>query len=400
MTATRDRSASLVLLFACLGHAWFHVMAALFLTLVLVLEPAWGRPYDELIALWTLGALLLGLGAPLAGWLSDRWGETRVMVAFFLGMGGALIACGQAAGPRSLELALAALGLFGAIYHPVGTAWVVKNAAARGKAMGILGVCGGIGAALAALIAGGLNDLFDWRAAFMVPGVISLALGSALLGLFLAGEIRDRDDDRQPQPEPGTRDVRRAFAVLALTLSLTTVIYTAFTTMLPKWLDQAVGAALGDGLIGLGALVTAVYLLGTSAQLVGGHFADRGAAKRVYLLSFGLKAAAFTLAAALGGWPVALVAVLVVFLFDLASPIESLLIARFTPSARRGLAYGVRNGIAIIAAPLGVQLVAWLFDPASGFRPLLIVLAALVLVVFAAAWLLPDDRPQPAIARN
>ena len=400
MTATRDRSASLVLLFACLGHAWFHVMAALFLTLVLVLEPAWNRPYDALIALWTLGALLLGLGAPLAGWLSDRWGETRVMVAFFLGMGAALIGCGLAEGPRSLELALAALGLFGAIYHPVGTAWVVKNAAARGKAIGILGLCGGIGAALAALIAGGLNDLLDWRAAFMMPGAVSMVLGSALLWLFWKGEVRDRDDDRQAQPEPARHDVRRAFAVLALTLSLTTVVYSAFTTMLPKWLDRAVGAALGEGLIGLGALVTAVYLIGTSAQLVGGRFADRGAAKRVYVLSYGLKAAMLLLAVMLDGLPVILAAVVVVFLFDIAAPIESLLIARFTPSDRRGLAYGIRNGIAIVAAPLGVQLVAWLFDPASGFRPLLLVLAGLVLIIFATAWLLPDDRPRAADPLN
>ena len=398
MPDSLERSSRLILVFAGLGHAWFHVMVALFLTVVLVLEPEWGLPYDRLIALWTFGALMLGLGAPAAGWLSDRWGETRVMILFLLGMGGALVVCGLAGGPFSLELALGAVGLFGAIYHPVGTAWVVKNARARGKAIAVVGLCGGVGAALASLIAGGLTDLLSWRAAFMIPGGLSILLGLALLWLFLSGAVIDRQRDALAQAEPTRGEVKRAFAVLALTMSLTTVVYYAFTTMLPKWLDRAVGAHLGEGLIGLGALVTAVYLLGTTAQIVGGHLSDRGAAKGVYVASYGLKFAALALAAAVTGWPVIAAAVAIVFLFDIAAPVENVLIARFTPRARRGLAYGIRNGIAILAAPLGVSLVSWLFQPGTGFARLLLVLAALVLVIFLAAWYLPGERAESGTA--
>lgn len=394
MTAASERSASLVLVFACLGHAWFHVLTALFLTLVLLLEPAWQRSYDELIALWTLGALLLGLGAPLAGWCSDRWGETRVMIACYLGMGVGVIACGLAQGPLSLQWALALVGLFGAIYHPVGTAWVVKNAEARGKAIGILGVCGGLGAAAASLIAGGLGDGFGWRAAFLIPGTLSLLLGLALLALYLRGAILDRDSDRAGQVEPSGKEVRRAFTVLALTMSLTSVVYYAFTTMLPKWLESEIGESLGEGIFGLGATVSAIYLVATFAQLIGGHLADRGSAKAVYVTSYALKLAALLLAAALGGWPVVLVAVVVLFMFDIGAPVENVLIARFTPNRRRGLAYGIRNGIAIAAAPLGVQLVAWLYAPQLGFVPLLQVLAGLVLVVLLVAAMLPGERRQ------
>ena len=82
----------LVLIFACLGHALFHIIAALFLTLVLILQPAWNLPYNDLIALWTLGAFLLGFGAPLAGWLGDRIGETRMMILYFFGIGAASVA--------------------------------------------------------------------------------------------------------------------------------------------------------------------------------------------------------------------------------------------------------------------------------------------------------------------
>ena len=389
-----------VLIFACLGHAWFHILVALYLTLVLVIEPVWHRPYDELIELWTLGALLIGLGAPAAGWVSDRWGEVRVMILFFLGIGAATVACGLAEGPLALATALSLLGLFGAVYHPVGTAWVVKHTTARGRAIAVVGICGSLGAAVASLVAGGLADLFDWRLAFIIPGAGTLATGLALLLAYLTGRVADREGDVLAQPEPSRGQVRQAFAVLAVTMSLTTLVYYAFVTMLPKWLDRELGAQLGEGLLGLGALVTLVYLLGSSAHFVGGHFADRGKAKTVYVVSYGLKAAALVLAVFATGWPVVAAAVVVAFVFDISAPVENVLIARFTSSRRRGLAYGLRNGIAIVGGPLGVQLVAWLFDESAGFDLLLLVLAAMVLMILAAALLLPTERSEAAAAQT
>ena len=388
----------LVFGFAAAGHFLFHVLVALYLTVVLVLEDVWQRPYDDLIALWTAGALLLGLAAPLAGWLSDRWGAGKVMVVYFLGIGSATALCGLADGPGSLAVPLAAVGFFGAIYHPVGTAWLVANARARGKAIGALGIFGGLGTALAALIAGSLTDLVSWRAAFIVPGSVAVTAGLWLWHLLATGRIIERSEDLQPQPEPSRAEVRRAFAVLAITMSLTTVIYHAFTTMLPKWLEQELSAFLGGSLLGLGMVITVVYLLGASSQLIGGHLADRGSAKAAYLASYVLKLAAIGLAWAVAGWPVLIAATLVVFAFDIAAPVENVLIARFSPSHRRGLAYGIRNGIAIVAAPLGVQLVAWLYAPSQGFGDLLLVIGGLALLVLLAALGLPSDRPRRKVA--
>ncbi len=387
----------LVFGFAALGHFLFHVLVALYLTIVLVLEVDWQHSYDELIALWTFGALLLGLAAPLAGWLSDHWGAGKVMVIYFLGIGTATALCGLAAGPDSLAVFLGILGFFGAIYHPVGTAWLVANARARGKSIAALGLFGSLGTALAALIAGSLTDLVSWRAAFIVPGLVAVASGLWLWILMSKGRIVERKQDIQPQPEPSRTDVRRAFAALAITMSLTTVIYYAFTTMLPKWLNLELGALLGQGYLGLGAVITAVYLLGAASQLIGGHLSDKGAAKAAYVASYALKVAAFVAACVITGWPVLIAAVLVVFAFDFAAPVENVLIARFSPGRRRGLAYGIRNGIAIVAAPLGVQLVALLYAPGSGFQSLLLVLGGLALLILFAALALPSDRPRNAV---
>ena len=87
-----------VLVFVALGHALHHIVTALFATVVLVLTPIWHRPYEELIALWTIGALLLGLGAPVSGWLADRFGARPLMVVFYLGLGMATMAASATAG--------------------------------------------------------------------------------------------------------------------------------------------------------------------------------------------------------------------------------------------------------------------------------------------------------------
>lgn len=396
---SRDTSRP-VILFAGLAHMLHHVVTALFMTIVLALVVAWQRPYAELITLWTAGALLLGLAAPLAGWLGDRWGERQMMIVYYFGIGAATCACGLARGPAELQIALAALGLFGAIYHPVGTAWVVRHAVARGRAIAVVGAFGSVGVAAASLVAALLTDLIDWRAAFIGPGLALLACGAALVIASRSGVIEDRATDRQaPLPSDGT-GTRNVVVVLVVAMSLTSLVWHAFQTMLPKWLGREVGHLLGPGLIGIGALVGGVYLVATLAQFVGGHYADRGRTKEVYVISFALKLAAIAIASQVSGWPVVVAAVLIALVFDIAAPVENILIARHTPQGQRGLAYGLRHGIAIVSAPLGVQLVSWTYDDSRGFGLLLLVMAAIVLVILLAALLLPSERTASTIHPN
>ena len=54
------------------------------------------------------------------------------------------------------------IGLFGAIYHPVGIAWLVACAKKQGMALGINGVFGSIGSALAPVFVGLMIDFVSW----------------------------------------------------------------------------------------------------------------------------------------------------------------------------------------------------------------------------------------------
>jgi len=239
-------SARLTQLFSWLGHAYMHMLVALYLTIVLAVEDAWGVPYDDLIALWTVGAFLTGAGAPLAGWLGDRWSLPRMMVAFFCGTGAATVAAGLATDTLTLAIALGALGLAASIYHPVGFAWLVRGATRRGMAMGILGVFGSLGVASAGVVAGLLIDTVDWRAAFIVPGAVSIATGLILMVLIASGRVIEHHADVAPQPAPSRGDFLRAFVVLSITVFCGGLVYQATQTAMPKLFDLRLGEWVRD----------------------------------------------------------------------------------------------------------------------------------------------------------
>jgi MFS family permease len=388
----------LIISFASLGHFLHHVLTGLFLTLAVILEGIWQRPYAEIIALWTLGAAMIGVGAPLAGWLADRFGHARMMVVFFLGLGLASIIAGFVADSTEMGLALALLGGFGAIYHPVALAWVSMTAPpdARGRLMGVLGIAGSIGVACAAVIAGGLAAIAGWRMAMILPGIVTIIAGFALLFCLLTGRVgasnhQPGQDAAQHVAAEAARIPWGVLIVLAITFMLGSIAYTAYSTALPKWLSDML---LLDSTRAaqLGLIVGATMLMGSVGQLIGGRLADQMPMKTLYVATFLVKLPLMLLAAWFGGVWVLLIAVFIGFMFDFSAPVENLLLARYSSGKRRGLAFGLKFAMGFVAAPLGVNLVAWAYGDAAGGAPaLFLTLAVLGLVMLAAATALPRD---------
>ncbi len=393
--------ARLSMVFSCLGHAYMHMFTAFYFVIVLALEQAWMRPYHELIELWTLGAVLVGLGAIPAGWMGDRWSAAGMMVVFYLGLGGSAIACAFLDTPQAMLVGLAAIGFFSSIYHPVGIAWLVQNATKRGAALGINGVFGSVGVAGSALIAGTLVDLYGWQAAFLVPGVVCLMTGVALLAAWRLGFVDDDRRERVEEARPATRDMLRVFAILALTMFMTGLVFNATQVAMPKAFDLRLRDLTGDGLFGIGAMVALVYLVGGLMQLAGGFLADRFPLKPLYILSFLFQVPVLALVAVLAGLPLIVAAMMAVVLSAAALPAENMLLARYTPQRHRSLAYGVKFVLAFGTAPLALQLAAIIEGRTGEFVWLFTLLAAFAAVSTLAALMLPGPlwrQPVPAAA--
>ena len=268
-----SRAAALALGFSSAGHFFAHLLMLLYPTVVLALEGRWGMSYGDLLSLSLGGFVLFGLGALPAGWLGDRWSDEGMMVVFFIGTGGAAIATGLTGGPVALALGLATIGLFGSIYHPVGTAWLMRSTKNRGRALGVNGIAGSIGLGAAAFVAGALAQTIGWRAAFVIPGALCAATGLALLFCIRGGrEVAARIENR-PEPEAARSDVVRTFIVLSFTMLADGTISQAIPVALPKAFAAGLTGLTDGGTLDAGGFVTLVFLVAATAQLVGGWLA-------------------------------------------------------------------------------------------------------------------------------
>ncbi len=382
--------------FSNVGHTLDHALTTLFPTVVLVLEATWGLGYDELIALFIAGNVLFGLGALPAGWLGDRWSTMGMMVIYFVGLGGAVVATGLASNAFEIALGLAATGLFASIYHPVGMSWLVRTATNRGRALGFNGMFGAAGIAIGPVLAGSLIALAGWRAAFIVPGAVSVAVGIALLAAWRLGYVEDRRVDVKPQPEPERGHVVRAFWILSVTMTCAGLIGSSFSFVLPKFFETRLGQAYGLGVFEISLLVSTVFLVASGAQYVGGRLADRFGMKRMYFASFLVLTPALFLAAVLDGWPLLLVAIAMVFINITGLPAENGMVAHYTPSKWRGTAYGAKFVLALGVSAAAIPIVGAIYRATGDFLWLFVILGVCAAIVTIGATLLPDDRRKPA----
>ncbi|MGE5149013.1 MAG: MFS transporter, partial [Rhodospirillaceae bacterium] len=111
--------------FINVGHFVDHLAMLIFPTVVIALAREWQRDYSELLPLTVGGFIAFGAFALPAGWLADHWSRYRMMVVFFFGLGASLLLTGFAQTPWQIGLGLTVIGVFAAIYHPVGIAMLV-----------------------------------------------------------------------------------------------------------------------------------------------------------------------------------------------------------------------------------------------------------------------------------
>ena len=388
-------SARLSLGFSCLGHTYSHLFAPVFFVVALTLEEKLGLTHGETVSLIIAGNVLYGLGAPLAGWLGDRWSSVGMMGLFFLGTGAGMVMTGFADTPVGIAFGLAVSGLFGAIYHPVGMAWLVRNAANRGLALGVNGFFGGVGPAIAALMAGALTQWVSWRAAFVVPGAVILATGVFFYLLVQRRLIIESKVDRKLHVPASRRDAVRAFIVMFITMICAGLVYHATQAGLPKVFSERLVDLVGGGIFGIGAVVAAVYFIGGATQMIAGYLADRFPLKTVYVLCFVLQVPLLFLAANLAGPLLVVVALAMVSANWGGQPAENSLVAAYAPSRWRGFVFGIKFVLAFtICGVGGVKLEGVIYDLTGGFEWLFVVLSAIAVVGAVTALLLPQENSE------
>jgi MFS family permease len=384
-----------VITFVNAAHFIDHYAMLIFAAAVIIMGPALGMTYSELLPYATPGFVAFGAGSLITGWLGDRWSRRHMMVIFFVGIGLSMISVSFCSTPLQLGAALLAIGIFASIYHPVGTAMIVSYADKLGREMGINGVWGNLGVASSALATGVIGQYLGWRYAFFIPGALTVLLGIAF-AMMVVHEDRRGTKQAAAQARIAREDAWRLILALMIVVVAISTTFNAVTVALPKLFAERLADLTRSPAL-LGVIAACVYVFGAMTQYTIGKLLDKHSLKTVMLpLSF-LLAPLLYLAATLANLPLIIVSIGIIMGAFGQVTVNDALVGKYTPEEWRSRAYAVRYFVGFTAAGASVGLVAWLYER-GGFATMLQAFAGLCLFVIAAAIILPREVAPKAAA--
>lgn len=372
-----------------IGHALDHMMLLIFATAVVSITADFGFQSWEDLMPYSVGAFFFfGLGSIPSGRLGDLWGRRPMMILFFISLGVASILVGFSNSPWHLAFALALLGCAASIYHPVGIPMLVEGETRPGWAIGVNGLAGNLGLAAAAVVTGFFVKFFDWRVAFIVPGILSILCG-------IAFAIVSPRNQLSPSKKKSTSKGSRHGASIAKLLIIMTVAATSASMVFNfsvnsnyEMLSSRFNSLFQDPAV-LGALLALVYVIASLTQLLVGKLLDRFPLKRLYQSVIALQFIALIAAATTDGW--VFYALQIAFMAAIfgAIPFTDAMIVRFVDDSMRSRITGMRLAVAFGASSLAV----WLIGPivkAAGFTSLLTLMAATTILTLIIVSQLPN----------
>jgi len=384
------------LLITGVAHGLIHLlMLALPYITVKLLEVAAVQPEQQgwvVLLLNTPAYFFFGFGALPAGLLTDRYGPTRTIAL------GLLMTVASGVGlfllwPMGLPVIAALFTLYSlgaGLYHPAGLSWVSKTFVKdRGKALGRHGIGGSIGQASSPLISALILSTPFWPLIFVF--LSGAALLVAVVCLLVHTDEWKMEEVEQPQEKAEKGKISGAmtppifFLVTVLFVSRG-MFYRGTVTALPVYLSTELGALL----VLAGLYGTLIYIGGAVGQEVGGRLTDRFGWQKT-LIGVSLLSVLSLVMLALPYTPnltsTAILTVSIVlfgFSFFGSQASANTMIAQFSSTSRRGVAFGysffTRFGLGALGIPLAALFQLLFITWTPGF----LILAFLPLVTVAA----------------
>jgi len=380
-----------------IGHAVDHMFLLIFATAVSSITIEFGFANWTDLMPYGVGAFaLFGLGALPAGRLGDLWGRRIMMIIFFVGMGVAALLVAATQNAWQLAAALTLLGAFAAIYHPVGIPMLVQGVPNPGAVIGLNGLAGNLGIAVAALVTGFLVQWIGWRTAFIVPGVI--AIGCGIVFAMVCPQETESPSKRKggkAQVALSPQMLVRAFAVMTAAAAVSTILFN-FTTNGNAHLLAAGFTGVLDDPATIGIMLAVIYTIASFAQIVVGRLIDKVPFKPLQVWISVIQIPLLIWAAHSQSWGL-FIALLVVMIFVFgAIPFTDAMIVRYVDDRLRSRVAGMRLTVAFGFSSLAV----WALGPmvkTVGFSTSLWILAGVAAIKAAIVLLLPDE---PAVVKE
>ncbi|MFO7189381.1 MAG: MFS transporter [Pseudomonadota bacterium] len=379
----KPREPELALIFwIALAHGLSHFFQLVLPPLFPLLTAALDTGYAVLGGALALFYTVSGVAQTAAGFLVDRLGARRLLLAGIALMALAMFLFAALPGVPTLYLAAVLGGLGNSVFHPADLALLSNHVSARrlGHAFAMHGLGGSVGWVLAPLCVVPVAEVFGWRIAVATAG----ALGSIVLCvLAMRPELKVPVSPRS-HSQALEQDVRLLLSLPVLRGFLFFALYAigmmGFQTFAASASAQLYQVSL---LVASGAL--SAFLIGNTLGIVaGGALAARTQRHGgIVALAMGT-GVALALMLAAGAVPLALllpVTAALGFAIGSVGPSRDILIRALAPHHARGKVYGfVYSGLDVggFVGPIVYGLVldralgAWVFGIAAAFLALAI----------------------------
>ena len=379
-----------------LGHALDHLFLLIFATAVSAIATEFGVGRWEDMMPYTVGAFVMfGLGSIPAGRLGDLWGRRQMMLVFFFGMGLSALSVALTQTPLQMGIALTVLGVFSAIYHPVGIPMLVQKAERPGLTIGINGLAGNLGIAMAALSTGFLVAWQGWRMAFIVPAMVSILCG--ILFAWTAPHEATAPAKKKTNVVQLPKHLAwRTFVVMVATSTTSSLLFNITTNGNTQLLAERLDGLVNDP-TRLGMLLALIYAVASLAQLVVGRLLDWLPVKPLFFSVLFLQIVSFALASQTAGWVWYVAAIGYMVMVFAAIPFSDTMVVRYIDDAMRSRVSGTRIAISFGISSLAVYSLGP-FVKASGFTQLMVAASCVAAVGALIVLFLPNEAQMKSTA--
>ncbi len=376
-----------------IAHAFDHLFLLIFAAAVAPIAIEFGfAKWEDLMPYGAGAFLLFGLGSIPAGRLGDLWGRRSMMLLFFAGIGSAALLTSLVQNAWQLAAGLTLIGAFASIYHPVGIPMLMERAKNAGATIGFNGLSGNLGVAIAALLTGFLIQAWGWRAAFVVPGILSIVCG------IVFAKICPKELEAPAKRKGGAvvtlspKMLARAMIVMTAAAASGGILFN-FTTHGNGQLMQERFQSIMQDPAKLGILLAVVYAIASLAQVIVGNLISRFALKPFFMIMVLMQIPMLYLASsAQGWWLFASLTGVMLFIFG-SIPFTDVMIARYVDDRIRSRVSGIRLGVSLAVSSLCVFLIGPVVK-SIGFSNSLLLLACFPAATLLVLSMLPSQRDE------